>query len=509
MKTGLDKDYDLAIIGAGINGCGIAADAASRGLSVFLCDKDDIASHTSSSSSKLIHGGLRYLEYYDFALVKKALKEREILQNVASHLVKPLQIIIPQTPHMRNAVLIRLGLFLYDHLNLNNSLPKSRLISKKSSPELFSLLHSKFKKGFSYYDCSTDDARLTLSNALQAHHYGADINNYTECIAAEFKNDRWHLKLQSQNHTINEVKARVVINATGPFAASTNARLGLHSNKSLKLVKGSHLVLKQQFVGHQAYLLQHRDKRVIFVMPYCGLTMIGTTDIAYEGTMSHVNIDPREIDYLLAVANDYFKTPVSYQDIVSSWSGVRPLIDDTKSNPSALSRDFDISYLNLPGPALIVWGGKITTYRQLAKDAVNLLHDVLPSLSPSRTKKLLLPGAVKKDLWTSYQCNAQIRYAWLPKPLFTRLINSYGCRIDLLLANCHSLADLGEDLGGGLTSHEVDFLINTEWANTAEDILWRRTKLAYQFNPQLLKRLNDYLSKAVLKHSATIYRTPC
>lgn len=493
VKNKLNQTYDLAIIGGGINGCGIAADAASRGLSVFLCDKDDIASHTSSSSSKLIHGGLRYLEYFDFSLVKKALKEREILQNIACHLVKPIQIIIPQTEYTRSKTLIRLGLFIYDHLYLANTLTKSSLISRQNSPSYFIPLQKHLKQGFSYFDCSTNDARLTLTNALQAHHYGAHIQNYTKCTKAEYQNHLWQLELQNKDKYIHHINAKVIVNATGPFASSSNTSLGLNSNQTLKLVKGSHLLLKKQFEGQHGYLLQHRDQRVVFVIPYCGFTMIGTTDLAYEGNIDEVKIDSSEISYLLNIANHYFTKTIATDDIISSWSGVRPLLANGSQNLSALSRDFEITYLNNPGPALTIWGGKITTYRQLASDAVDMLRDNMPNLTASKTQDILLPGATNKNKWAEYQLEAEQRYAWLPNMLFQRFMQNYGTRIDLLLKDCHSLKDLGTDLGMGLTTHEVDFLIKTEWAKTAEDILSRRTNLIYHSDTTLVERLNQYM----------------
>lgn len=487
--------YDIAIIGGGINGCGIAADASMRGLSVFLCEKDDFASHTSAQSTKLIHGGLRYLEQFDFALVRKSLKERETLLHIAPHLIKPLQIIIPQSHYSRPAWLVRLGLFLYDKLGGKSSLPKSQRLNKKRDKLLFQPLQSRCSYGFSYYDGYTHDTRLTLCNALQAKFHGATLNNYTTCIKADYQNELWQLTLHPRIGPAYTIQAKTLINATGPWESMNNVLLNLPSPHTLSLVKGSHILVPKLFKGEQGYLLQHQDKRVIFVLPYQGYTMIGTTDVAYHGSPDAVSIDEKEIEYLIQIYNDYLDTPIQRKDVVYSWSGVRPLIFDQNADPRLMSRDYLLELSDSPGPCLHVFGGKLTTYRELAQHAIDLLKPKFSNLSPCLTQRTPLPGAPLDENCSMVKSQYKQKYSWLPQPLFERLWDTYGTRISLLLSSSQCLKDLGEDLGQGLTEQEILFLITHEWAKTTEDILYRRTQLGLSIDSKLHENLKHYLEK--------------
>ncbi|STX28768.1 glycerol-3-phosphate dehydrogenase [Legionella beliardensis] len=490
----MTKFFDLAVIGGGINGCGIAADAALRGLSVILIEKDDIASKTSSSSSKLIHGGLRYLEYYDFSLVKKALDERQTLLSLAPHLIDPLPFVLPYLPSMRPMWLLRAGLFLYDNLSRKNKLPKSKLIKRAPSSLYFSPLKQNLTKGFLFYDCNTDDARLTLVNALQAKEYGAEIHSYTALTDASVKNNTWHLQLCDQQGQFTTCQARSLVNATGPWVASINHLLGLDTRYQMSLIKGSHLVVRKLYEGNQAYLLQNNDKRIVFVIPYHHYSLIGTTDVPFKGDLNQVSISPEEIDYLLNLISLYFNQPLTNNDILFSWSGVRPLIAEPGESPQAISRDYTYHYTSLPAPAVTIYGGKITTYRQLAREAVNQLKTVFPHLSHSITHKTPLPGAVFHNLsYQDYVQYAHKKYSWLADDILKRLLKTYGTRLELILAHCNQLSDLGLNFGHGLFQREVDYLREQEWVIQVDDLLWRRTKLGINFDSVATEKLANYL----------------
>ena len=498
----MDSIFDIVIIGGGINGCGIAADAAMRGLKTLLIEKDDLASKTSSSSTKLIHGGLRYLEQYDFSLVRKALTERQILMHVAPHLIHPLPIILPCNPQGRPAWLIRTGLFIYDHINRNNTLPRSQRIKRLKTAPLFDPLLTEFEQGFMFYECMTDDAQLTISNALQAKKYGAEIKTHTVLLEGQWHKPRWELTVQSkQNQTPTTIQARVVINAAGPWVDNVNYRLGLPIKTPVALVQGSHLVVPKLYDGDHGYLLQHhQDKRVIFVLPYHGQTMIGTTEVRLTAPAEHIAISSEETQYLLQVMHHYFKKIIQLDDVISSWSGIRPLIDHGPhffNHPFHMSRDYCLQFSYQPSPALIVYGGKITTYRQLAADAIDRLKPLFPGLNPSQTDSTPLPGSLTSP-GMNYEATIQQlkdRYDWLDMTIFNRLIANYGSRIDKILCDFKQVSELGQPFGHGLYQAEVDYLIDQEWATTAEDILWRRTKLGLIFNPQETKLLTTYLSK--------------
>lgn len=491
----MDGIIDLAIIGGGINGCGIAADAAMRGLSVLLCEKDDLASKTSSNSSKLIHGGIRYLEYYDFALVKKALNERQRLLSLAPHLIRPLSFVIAQQAQGRPSWLLRSGLFIYDHLSRQNKLPKSIPIHRNKQTHYFSPLFDHFQKGFLYYDCITDDARLTIANALQAKNYGAQIKPRCELISASAASHGWSLQLKASDGVITQVKARAVINAAGPWVSAVNRLLHVADFCNVALVKGSHLVVSKLYEGEHAYLLQLQDKRIVFVIPYFGNSLIGTTDIDFCGNLDAIPINEEEVDYLIKAVSLYFKRELSRDDIITHWSGVRALIAKDNHSPQALSRDYVWHANTHPAPVVSVYGGKITTYRQLATEVVDSLKSVFPYLKKSATADVALPGAYYNDFdFGDYVKHMHQQYGWLDESIRNRMLNNYGTYSEKILNGCNNINDLGEHIAHGLYQKEIEYLIDEEWAETVEDILWRRSKLGLQFSDRDTLQLQRFLA---------------
>ena len=488
-------DYDLLVIGGGINGAGIAADAAGRGLKVLLCEKSDLAAATSWASTKLIHGGLRYLENYEFALVRKALKEREILAWAAPHLIKPMAIQIPQLPHSRNPFLIRAGLFLYDNLARRKLFKPSKGI--RIPPD--SPLNSAIRKGFQYWDGFADDTRLVICNALQAQQHGADIRTRCECIDLQANATGWQAILRNtRNKHQTSVRCRAVINAAGPWV---NAVLGRSHQKQqalpMRLVKGSHIVVPRMYSGDQAYLLQHHDGRVIFVIPYLNkFTLIGTTEQEFTGDLDQVKISNQEISYLISMANLYFRNTLLHSDVVHTFSGVRPLIDEAGETASTVSRDYQLELKVAPQPSLTIYGGKITTYRVLAEEAVDLLANSFPQMTGGWTRTAKLPGG-DFDMAENLFQDLVKRHAWLGADLIGRFLRSYGTRSYDIVQDATSLADLGQHFGHGLYQQEVDFLCQNEWAQTAEDILWRRSKLGYFFSESETAELSRYLRASV------------
>ncbi|WP_028469201.1 glycerol-3-phosphate dehydrogenase [Neptunomonas japonica] len=501
-----DSTYDLLVIGGGINGTGIAADAAGRGLKVMLCEMNDLGSATSSSSSKLIHGGLRYLEHYEFRLVKEALAEREVLLKKAPHIIWPLRFLLPHQPHLRPAWVIKAGLFLYDHLATRTTLGASESVDFGAN----SPLHSDMRHGFEYSDGWVDDARLVVLNAVAARDAGACIQTRTRCISAKRNADHWIITLQNTfNLELQIVTAKALINATGPWVTElfSNDVIQLapstdSASKKIRLVKGSHIIVPRIHDGPEAFILQNKDERIIFVIPYEDkYSLIGTTDVEYEGDPSKVSISKAEIDYLITVTNEYFKTPISANDITWSYSGVRPLLDDDESDSAqAVSRDysFEIDTTGDGAPLLCVFGGKITTYRKLAEAAVNTLSDFLNATGPAWTEEAHLPGGDFKD-HISLSNEVQRQYPWLPDKLRTRYMRTYGTLVYTFLHNTTSLEDLGECFGANLYAAEVDYLTHYEWALSTEDVLWRRTKLGLSLNDKEANRLSEYL-KVQLSH---------
>ena len=479
---------DLLIIGGGINGCGIARDAAGRGLSVTLVEQDDLASHTSSASTKLIHGGLRYLEYKEFRLVREALAERERLLAIAPHIIWPLRFVLPHGGDMRPAWLLRLGLLIYDNIGGRRRLPGSQSL-RFDGTGLGAGLKPGIKRGFAYSDCWVEDSRLVVLNAMDAAERGASIRTRTRLTAAHREAALWHAELLDQaTGRTDRITARRLVNAAGPWVASIlGSALGQNAHASSRLVKGSHIVVPRLYPGEHAYLLQNTDRRVIFTIPYeQDFTLIGTTDIAFTGDASHVEIEADETRYLCDCVTQWLQTPVTPEDVVWSYSGVRALHDDGAENASAVTRDY---LLDLDGdldkaPLLSVFGGKITTYRRLAEHAL----DRLGIAGPSWTAKAPLPGGDMQD-FSLMLASLQARHRWLPPPLAHRLARAYGTRADRLIGNATSLHDLGEDLGGGLTEAELAYLVAHEFARTPEDVLWRRSKLGLHAPRDTAERL--------------------
>jgi D-erythritol 1-phosphate dehydrogenase len=471
------KPVDLVVIGGGINGAGIARDAAGRGLTVILCEKDDLAQGTSSRSGKLIHGGLRYLEYYEFRLVREALIEREVLLNAAPHIVWPMRFVLPHSPEQRPAWLVRLGLFLYDHLGGRNKLPGCRNIDLRRDPE-GRPIRPEFTRAFEYSDCWVDDARLVSLNALDASERGAMVMTRTAATAAHRVDGMWEVEFTAADGTVSRVKAKAIANAAGPWVENViNGVAGSNSPRRVRLVKGSHIIVPKFWEGPQAYLFQNDDKRVIFVNPYEGdMALIGTTDIPYEGRAEDVAIDQREIDYLLAAINRYLRVPVTRDQVIHAFSGVRPLYDDKAANPSAVTRDYVFDVAGEP-PMLSVFGGKITTYRKLAEHALEKLAPFFPTMSGAWTAAAPLPGGDMPDAdFERFLAALRAASPWLPAELSHHYARLYGTRTKDLLNGARGLAGLGQHFGGLLYEAEIDYLRRAEWARTAEDVLDRRTK---------------------------------
>lgn len=474
--------YDLAIVGGGINGTGIARDAAGRGLNVFLAEQEDLAGATSSASSKLIHGGLRYLEQWHFRLVRESLQEREVLLRIAPHIIHPLRFVLPYVPGMRSRGLIRLGLALYDRLSERHRIPASSMVDLARDPAGRALKPS-LDSGFSYYDCWVDDARLVVLNARDAADRGAVIATRTRVVAARRFEGLWSIELGTGCGK-RIVFARALVNAAGPWADQVAQMVQADANPQaawkVRLVKGSHIVVPRIAGAEDAYLMQSGDGRVVFAIPIEGrFTMIGTTDVPISGDPRAVVSSADEEAYLLELANRFFARSLRPEDIVWRFAGVRPLIDDGKSNASAVSREY---LLNVAGqgtepPLLNVVGGKITTYRRLAEEALAKLQPYFPDMRGQWTAGAVLPGGdFGQGGVEAYQLDLKRRRPGLEATLLARLVRLYGAQADALLGDANTAADLGITLGGGLTEREVIHLKDHEWAAAPEDVLWRRTK---------------------------------
>lgn len=489
-----DKIYDIAVIGGGINGVGIAADAAGRGLSVFLCEKDDLASHTSSASSKLIHGGLRYLEHKEFRLVREALAEREVLLAKAPHIIRPMRFIMPHRPHLRPAWLIRTGLFFYDHLGKREKLLGSNNVYfKDDSP-----LNSAITRGFEYSDCAVDDSRLVVLNAMHAREKGADVVTRTRCLSAQRVEGYWVVELENAQGSF-KIKAKALVNAAGPWVAQfIKQDLLLKSPYGIRLIQGSHIVVPKLYEGDKAFIMQNDDRRIVFAIPYLDqYTMIGTTDREYQGDPSKVQITQAETDYLLEVSNAHFKKQLTQADIIWTFAGVRPLCDDESDNPSAITRDYTLALsqeTHDQAPLLSVFGGKLTTYRKLAESAMHQLNPFFPEMKESWTASEALPGG--ENMASAEQLANEIRaqITDVSESLAKRWATSYGSRIWNILGESVSIDQLGLSFGHGLFAKEVDYLCRFEWVTTSEDILWRRSKLGLVFAQNEIDRLDAYLS---------------
>jgi glycerol-3-phosphate dehydrogenase len=499
------RPCDLLVIGGGINGAGIARDAAGRGLSVVLVEQDDLAAHTSSASTKLIHGGLRYLEHYEFRLVGESLAEREVLLRNAPHIIEPLQFVLPHEPHLRPAWMIRAGLFLYDRLGGRMSLPKS-FGTRLDRPGYGAGLKPRFRKGFVYADARVDDARLVVCNALDARARGADVRVRTRLTAARREGGGWLATLVGPDGASFDMTARALVNAGGPWVRDVLGDLaGVSTRAAVRHVKGSHIVVPRVHDQPHAYILQNADNRIVFVIPYQDrYSLIGTTDVPVE-RYEHPVISDEETYYLLTLANTYLERPLGASDIVWSYSGVRPLYDDGSHDPSAITRDYVLQLETAKdaagaphAPVLSVFGGKITTYRKLAEAALAELQTFFPAMGGGWTHAAPLPGGDLPNGDRNAWCvELERRYPALPCSLLRALAARHGTRVSTVLGDASCVADLGRDFGAGLTERELRYLQRDEWAKTAEDVLWRRTKCGLSMTPEQSACVAQYIGRDV------------
>lgn len=478
--TGIRDTFDIVVVGGGINGVGIANDAAGRGLCVLLAEMGDLASATSSASSKLIHGGLRYLETYEFRLVREALGERDVLLRKAPHIVWPLRFVLPHRPGVRPRWMIRAGLFLYDHLHRRERMPGSRSLDLRRDPAGRPLVDD-LSRGFSYSDCWVDDSRLVILNAIQARERGAEILTRARVTASIPDGDGWRVHIRAGNGE-RIVRAKAIVNAAGPWADRVDGLATADTAPAtLRLVKGSHLVVPRLFdTGDDAYLMQHPDGRVVFLLPFEErFTIIGTTDIPYDGDPAAVAMQPDEEAYLLALAAAVLKSPPTARDIVWRYAGVRPLYDDRAASASTVTRDYHLERSDYKGATrLSVYGGKITTYRRLAEDALERLRPVLPHMGSAWTATAALPGGdIAADTFEAFLDDIARRRPGFDRVHLTRLARRHGSMMERLLGDAKSLPDLGSHYGHGLTEREVRWMNENEWARTPDDILWRRSKI--------------------------------
>ncbi len=489
--------YDLLVIGGGINGAGIARDAAGRGLKVLLAEKDDLSAHTSSSSSKLIHGGLRYLEHYEFRLVAEALAEREVLLRIARHLVWPARFVMPHVAELRPRWMIRAGLFLYDHLARRASLPGSHAV-RLDAPPFNAGLKPQLKHGFIYSDCRVDDARLVVINAMDARKRGAEILTRTECVSAQRDGETWRARLSGGR----EVRARAIVNAAGPWVKRVlNERLRQPSQDGVKLVKGSHIVLPQLYAGDHAFILQNDDRRVVFMIPYGDHhTLVGTTDVPFDGDANAAAASDAEVEYLCRAAGRYLARPVDPARVAWRFAGVRPLYDDGSSDPSAVTRDYTLRVDTDAGsaPVLSVYGGKNTTVRRLSEHSLRELAPYFPGMKGEWTATEPLIGG---DFGVVEREEARetffARYHLLPQEHLRGIFRRHGMLAYDVLGNARAITDLGGYFGAGLYAREVDYFVAREWAATVEDVLWRRTKAGLHLDAAQRQALARHLAKRV------------
>ncbi|MCK0164556.1 glycerol-3-phosphate dehydrogenase [Marinobacter sp. S6332] len=498
------EQYDVVIVGGGVNGTGIAMDAAGRGLKVLLCEMNDLASATSSNSSKLIHGGLRYLEHYEFRLVQKALAERESLLRNSPHIMWPMRFRLPHRPHLRPAWMIRTGLFLYDHLAKREILPGSRSIRFDGSGPL----KPDITKGFEYSDGWVDDARLVVLTAKKAQQCGATIMTRTKCVHAERGDENWKITLRNTVSAEEKtVSAKVIVNASGPWVSKLfGETLSMPAPKMIRMVKGSHIVVPRLNSEQEAYILQNEDERIVFVIPYEDhFSLVGTTDVEYEGDPKEAKISPEETDYLLDIVNAHFVRQLRPSDVVWSYSGVRPLMDGEEENAQKASRDysFEVNQEKGKAPLISVFGGKITTYRKLAEAATNKLCHFFPEAGGYWTKTAILPGG-DFDNQDNLTAALQQEFPWLPEAVLSRYVRTYGTTSRDILQGCTSIADLGELFAGTLYEKEVQHLVENEWAMTSEDILWRRTKQGLYASASDVDALDTYLGSKVIATTQSV-----
>ncbi len=476
--------YDIAVIGGGINGAGIARDAAGRGLKVLLAEQNDFAWATSSASTKLIHGGLRYLEYYEFRLVSESLAEREVMLRIAPHIIWPLEFVLPHEKHLRPAWMIRTGLFLYDHIGGRSSLPKSRSVGL--APDGHGAgLKPEFHRGFAYYDAWVDDARLVVLTLSSARAHGATVLARTRCIGARREGDVWSVTLRDQaSGKESEIRSRILVNAAGPWVKSLLEReLKIQSPGQVRLVKGSHIVVPRIHDKRYAYILQNPDRRVVFLIPYeREFTLIGTTDVQVTPQDLPAAISPGEVAYLCAAASRYSARQVTTDQVVWSYSGVRPLYDDGSEDPSAITRDY-VLLLDEQGPPLLsVFGGKITTYRKLAEHVMDKLARWIPAHRAWTHAEALPGGDFGGRDYSALLAEFRARYSELDPHWLARLLRRHGTLSGKILDDAKTVADLGENFGGGLFERELAYLVAHEWARSGDDVLWRRTKCGLHMN---------------------------
>jgi glycerol-3-phosphate dehydrogenase len=493
-------DCDLLVVGGGINGAGIARDAAGRGLRTVLCEQHDLGSHTSSASTKLIHGGLRYLEFYDFGLVRKSLREREIVLDSAPHLARPLRFVLPHDSHLRPAWMLRAGLLLYDHLAVRRRLPGSETVDLKRHPA-GNPLAARYRTGFVYSDGWVDDARLVLVNAVDAQERGARVLSRTKVTALRPAGTGWTATLTHADGRRERLSARLVVNAAGPWVAQF---LDEHTPRPAKyrprMIQGSHIVVRRLFDHEYAYLFQSPDGRVVFAIPFEGdFTLVGTTERDYdEGRdLATPKIAPDEVQYLLEMVNRYFDRALTRRDVVWTFAGLRPLLAASTQDPKSITRDYVIDFDRDGPPLLSIYGGKLTTYRRLAEEVVDSICAALGVVAHHRwTARAPLPGGDMPDAdFERFRTRMARRYAWLDRALLERYARAYGTRMERLLEDCTDMADLGEEVLPGLRARELEYLRREEFAVTAEDILFRRTKLGVHLAPGSSARLERWLAE--------------
>ncbi len=498
----IPDEIDMLVVGGGINGVGIARDAAGRGLKVLLCEQHDLAGHTSSASSKLIHGGLRYLEQYEFRLVRESLGEREVLLRAAPHIVHPMRFVMPHMAALRPAWMIRAGLFLYDYLARRDTLPGSSKIELRAAP-YNSGLKPGLTQGFIYSDCWVDDARLVLATARSAAAGGATLLTRTSCTAAQRSGNRWRVTLHPEHTPSFQVSCRALVNATGPWTKTfINKNLQLATDFGFKLVKGSHIVVPRLYEGEHAFILQNDDRRVVFVYPYEGHTLIGTTDVEHSGDPGDCTASAAEVDYLCRAANGYFSRQTRPADVLWRYAGIRPLFDDGAQNVSKITRDYTLRVdgESQEAPVLSVFGGKITTYRKLAEHALEKLRPWLPEMKAPWTEAAFLPGGDLHGITLhDYIHELHAERPGFPLHHLAALVARHGSVTREVLGEAQDLAACGPHFGHTLYANEVDYLIQHEWARTADDILWRRTKCGLHTSPQQQQALATYVCAATVR----------
>ncbi|MDJ0978656.1 MAG: glycerol-3-phosphate dehydrogenase [Erythrobacter sp.] len=494
----MQNDFDLLVIGGGINGAGIARDAAGRGLSVCLVEKDDLAQATSSASTKLVHGGLRYLEHFEFRLVRESLIERERLLTIAPHIIWPLRFVLPHDKGLRPKWMLRLGLFLYDHIGGRKRLPPTRDVNLREAPHS-AILEDRLIRGWEYSDCWVEDSRLVVLNALDAKERGADIRTRTECVGLERREQVWIATLRTADGQEERITARAIVNAAGPWVdAVLGQALPRETHTNLRLVKGSHLIFPKLYEGEHCYIFQNRDDRIIFAIPYeRDFTLVGTTDVGFQGDPTGIDISAEEAAYICNAANEYLRSDIRPDQAVASYAGVRPLYENNASSNSTVTRDYqfelDRGEDGTAAPILSIFGGKITTYRKLAEHAL----EKLPMFSSRQwTADEPLPGGdIPVERFEDKLAQLQMRIDWFPPHGLRRLFRAYGTRVKDVLAGAKSVADLGVHFGGDLYEAELRYLVETEFARSAADVLKRRSKLYLHLTPEEQARVDDWFER--------------